>query len=509
MERKEDNSTASAAAISMASHWLANCVQGHFECNRHRTSSYTPTRVVDINGVHNGKHPKLIQHSQLQGAYVALSHRWGNDGLPTTTSANLAARLQALPLDELSQTMRDAIRIVKELGYRYIWIDALCIVQDSAEDWLHEASRMSSVFNGAVLTIAVADSDHHAQGIFRRRRGRCVRPFHVPYFQGKPFRERTRFDGEGEFYVFPTSEFVSGGNRSKGTLDTRAWILQEQVLSPRVLYYGDGEIYWDCITVSASESSPVSASLLQDDDPDETWVLKLIRRTLAGSTNTGTLRTKIADIWTQIIKNYSARNLTRQSDKLIALGGILVPLARILRDEPVAVMWRDRLWRQLIWWVARPCPIALTNPERMFSAPSWSWLNVTSPVHYHNAVLSDVSQHDASANKFTELEPLSTVLSAEISAASSTTHIHGTLIIRGPSFSYRLTTNDLKKSVYKSWNTATLHLNTGIWLLDRAVELPLKLKCIIIAEDSAAKCSSWQVPKYIGMEAEENTFIIV
>jgi hypothetical protein len=47
--------------------------------------------------------------------------------------------------------------------------------------------------------------------------------------------------------------------------------------------------------------------------------------------------------------------------------------------------------------------------------------------------------------------------------------------------------NDLKKSVYKSWNSASLHLNTGKWVLDRAAELPLNLECVIIAEDSVAK----------------------
>jgi hypothetical protein len=127
------------------------------------------------------------------------------------------------------------------------------------------------------------------------------------------------------------------------------------------------------------------------------------------------------------------------------------------------------------------------------------------------------------------------VLSAEISAASSANHIHGMLIIRGPSFSYRLTANDLKKTVYKSWNTATLHLNTGRWMLDGETEIPLNLECVIIAEDSVAKmlvliclvqdeqdngtwkrvglCHwdglAWQVPKYIGMDTEENTFVIV
>jgi hypothetical protein len=131
-------------------------------------------------------------------------------------------------------------------------------------------------------------------------------------------------------YVYPKTDFVSAGNRAKGTLDTRAWKLQQQLLSPRILYFGNGELYWDCVMVSASESSPISASLLHDADPDETWALKLIRKTLAGSKDADVLRIRIAEVWTQIIKNYSSRELTRQSDKLIALKGILHPLRKIL-----------------------------------------------------------------------------------------------------------------------------------------------------------------------------------
>lgn len=277
----------------MAAHWLEICIRSHRQCDHRLTLQYCPTRILDIQGLKYGQRPKLSKHTTLREPYVALSHRWGLQGLPSTTSRNLEKRLQGIEITELTHVMRDAIHVVQDLGYRYIWIDVLCIIQDDPDDWLAEASKMSSVFSGAIVTIAVADAMDHSQGIFRDRIARCTRPFHVPYLQKKPYRERKQLDGEGEYYVFPKSSLVGVGARSKGTLDTRGWVLQEQLLSTRILYYDKGEIYWDCITVSASESSPISASLLNETDPDETWALKLIRRALAGSVDSDTLRTRI------------------------------------------------------------------------------------------------------------------------------------------------------------------------------------------------------------------------
>jgi hypothetical protein len=271
--------------------------------------------------------------------------------------------------------MRDAIHVTRKLGCRYIWIDALCIIQDSEADWLREASKMSEVFRGAIVTIAVADADNHSQGMFRSRLAQCIRPFPVPYLEHTPYRDRTHVDGEGQFYLFPNTGRVSAGARPKGTLDTRGWILQERILSRRILYFGNGEIFWDCSTISASESSPISTSLLDDNDPDETWALKLMRRTFATYTSIEILQEKISDAWTQIIKNYSSRQLSKQSDKLIALEGIIRPLVALLREEHVAGMWRTQLWRQLIWWSTQPTSHDPPLPEARFPAPTWSWLS--------------------------------------------------------------------------------------------------------------------------------------
>jgi hypothetical protein len=219
----EDDHIGCPAAIAMAAHWLQTCNQSHGECRHHLAKQYSPTRVLDLQA--SGVRPsvKIIQNIALDVPYVALSHRWVNENLPSTTSTNLEARLQALERQTRTKTMQDAISIAWDLGLRYLWVDALCIIQDSMEDWLQEASRMSDVFRGAIVTIAVADADNHSEGIFRPRRARCVRPFWIPYFQATPYRDRIHLDREGEFYVFPQTDVVSAGPRPKGTLDTRGW----------------------------------------------------------------------------------------------------------------------------------------------------------------------------------------------------------------------------------------------------------------------------------------------
>jgi hypothetical protein len=179
--------------------------------------------------------------------------------------------------------------------------------------------------------------------------------------------------------------------------------LQEQLLSTRILYYDKGQIYWDCITISASESSPISALLLEETDPDESWALKLVRRTLAGSLTDETLRMRISDAWLEIIKNYSARELTKQHDRLIALEGIVGPLKALLGEDPIAGMWQQQLWRQLTWWT--DAPASLQAIDTTSPAPSWSWLAIPRRVYYHNSLLGEYPQEQAALHKFTDLQP--------------------------------------------------------------------------------------------------------
>ncbi|KAH7401142.1 heterokaryon incompatibility protein-domain-containing protein [Phaeosphaeria sp. MPI-PUGE-AT-0046c] len=508
--------------------WHANCIREHTICRSSSRSGYFPTRVLDIGLSRTSGRVQLINDPSLRKPYVALSHRWGKDVLPITIRNNLQARLQGFDMADLSPTMRSAIWITQNLHYDYIWIDALCIVQDSEEDWFSEASQMSNVFSNAAVTIAVADAVEHSQGIFRNRESTFIRPFNIPFLRERPYRERAHLDGDGEFYLFPDAQEV----RSRGPLDTRGWILQEQLLSPSILYFDRGEIFWDCITVTASESSPISASLLSEADPDEVWALKYIRRMIAGSGNHDTRRDQISNAWLEIIKNYSNRDLTKASDRLIALQGIITPLQRILNEDHVAGMWRTQLWRQLTWWMG---PTTAADQDD-FPAPSWSWLSVTKRVHYHNSLLGEPPEHDAVAHRYTDLRSFSFIVDrVESRLLDGTSGVTGSMTVTGKSFPYRLTQMDLKKPVHRRWHAVRLKLNTGRWMLDRPVEVPLDIQCLIVAEDAATKslvclcivpdaeragmwrrvglCHwdglSWQISTFISATPETRTFTLV
>ena len=70
-----------------------------------------------------------------------------------TTKSNLTSHLSNIDLDELPPAIQDAIRLTRLLGLRYIWIDALCIIQDDRDDWTREASKMHKVYTQSTLTI--------------------------------------------------------------------------------------------------------------------------------------------------------------------------------------------------------------------------------------------------------------------------------------------------------------------------------------------------------------------
>jgi len=71
----------------------------------------------------------------------------------TTTKANLDEYMNAIPVDKLGLTIQDAIETTRRLGFRYIWVDALCIVQDDAEQTACEIKQMSSIYKNATAVI--------------------------------------------------------------------------------------------------------------------------------------------------------------------------------------------------------------------------------------------------------------------------------------------------------------------------------------------------------------------
>ena len=155
--------TASDQVFEMIGGWISECQQEHEECVR-SLQSRLPSRVIDVGG--NGRHPFLFISNNQPGEWIALSHCWGSRNPPQTLLANLEDRCQKIAEKDMPRLFLDAIEITRRLGCAYLWIDSLCIIQDSTEDWRIESAKMGDIYSRAHLTIAAEASVDCTAGIF-------------------------------------------------------------------------------------------------------------------------------------------------------------------------------------------------------------------------------------------------------------------------------------------------------------------------------------------------------
>lgn len=139
-------STKNDQSFEFGKQLLQECQRDHKVCRQRQDSSPLPSRLVDVGG--NDNEMRIVNTEGIPPydmPYLCLSYCWGRKlsaNLVLTKTSNVAARNVKLEADDLSKTLRDAIVVTRGLGYRYIWIDALCICQDSTEDWHTVSSKM-------------------------------------------------------------------------------------------------------------------------------------------------------------------------------------------------------------------------------------------------------------------------------------------------------------------------------------------------------------------------------
>jgi hypothetical protein len=196
-----------------------------------------PTRVLDVGRTRDSDSVRLFcrdQNKTTPATYIALSHRWGNpeEHRPfCTTRSNIAEFEKGIDYGRLPKTFQDAIRITRNLGVRFLWIDSLCIIQDDPDDWKAESQLMEAVFSSAYCTIAATCASGSTDGIFKARPPRdCV----TLWTAGKP-----------AVYVCESiDDFQVDVEESE--LQNRGWVLQERALSSRTIHYTKRQAYWEC-----------------------------------------------------------------------------------------------------------------------------------------------------------------------------------------------------------------------------------------------------------------------
>ncbi|KAK3377535.1 heterokaryon incompatibility protein-domain-containing protein [Podospora didyma] len=159
------------SCISIIKGWMRTCIERHSTCRASGPPSL-PTRLLDAGDTSTDTSVvRLIASKSLPlstTSYIALSYCWGTGAQLTTTLATLSTRQEGIPIDTMPATHRDLVALARQLGVRYLWIDALCIIQDGALDWETEAASMFSVYRHAQLTVVAGAGDSCHSGFLSR-----------------------------------------------------------------------------------------------------------------------------------------------------------------------------------------------------------------------------------------------------------------------------------------------------------------------------------------------------
>lgn len=420
--------------------WLEYCGHRHRFCQQ-ETEPLLPKRVIDV----SGEQPHLhVSIDGEKGAYVCLSHRWGRpEAILKSEQATLQERRQGIPLSTLPPTFHDAVAFTRRLGYRYIWIDSLCIVQDDPNDWEQEAAKIGLYYENSALTLSVLQGNDPQAG--------CAWDAKDILTTSIKIGDCTIWCREIDSPAAHQQWMALEPGSSNDILFTRGWTLQESLLAPRLLLFTKRQVVWYCNSalhefkncdmaepLMALMTKTVVSSLSQSEDiftVRDMWIEipRMLKDTVRLSTlgsktsdylphmniytavsqiyvqmlvqhcqrplGTGPVRRHFAStmrgmnivLWYKMVMEYAGRDLTYQSDKLVALSALARKFSTLVKEEYIAGLWmeKDFLRAQLGWelfWskqgkAAVPCLGDCCRAKLKYDVPSWSWASVDGGVY--------------------------------------------------------------------------------------------------------------------------------
>jgi len=364
----------SVDCLTIISRWVEECSHQHPECNL-PLSTPLPTRVIDLGIREPTDAPvKLYESKNEHAPYLALSHCWGGQCPLTTERATLQLRKSEIEWHSIPNNFRDAIMLARKVfRLRYLWIDSLCIIQDDSSDWELEAGRMSDVYSNAFCTIATDCSGSSKEGFLSRQ------PLDYSLWESKDGGQvRARLKPHHNWDK-PRHPLISPRS-SRDPLLTRAWTLQEHLLSRRVIHFTSSEPRFECRQSCACECS--GGKLLTP----------AYSSANAPMTITGP-KTSLCNLWHRLVKEYSVRHLTFPSDKLPAISGLATRFQEAGLGKYVAGLWVKNIIKDLIWTIDLGTDYRC-NPDQelsSFRAPSWSWASIDYPVWYEEQYMHHTS----------------------------------------------------------------------------------------------------------------------
>jgi len=381
-------------------------------CHPDTPFSFIPTRLIDI-GADASAVSRLvpssgIEHTQ-QKKYAALSYCWGNakdaELQFKTEKASLEDRYVGLPNELMTSTTKDAIALARAIGIRYLWIDALCIIQDDKVDWSHESSQMSLVYRHAFVTLCSLNSDSCHESFLNR----------APMVK-IPFQSTIRESINGSYLIRLRPKTMGDiGDRRRYTWDSnfskwdkRCWTFQEKKMSTRLLFFGNQNVHFSCGRSDWTEG---------DEAPTvkpKSWLG--VSDMIARFKDKYISSRELYAYWDWLLRQYGHRSVTFDKDRLPAIAGLARMLGDVLQDQYLAGIWKGDLQCGLIWEsirdhdsLSRSLEAHILNiRERNYVAPSWSWASCSAVASmgyqremvFEESTIVDVDTHTVSEDPY-------------------------------------------------------------------------------------------------------------
>lgn len=307
----------------------------------------------------------LYESQGEEAKYIALSHCWGKKLFIKTTISTLKNRKKQIHWRSLSKTFQDAVTITRRLGIEYLWIDSLCIIQDDKADWVTESAKMGSIFQNSYLTIAASHASDGEHGCFIRTPELADLSFEVAEIDCLKQPSGVFCRRQLPHHEFEMTPNGTGADRMP--LSRRAWVLQERMLSKRIVHFTASELVWECRTIVSCQCRRVS---LQNPENQKLRYFQCLSKNLHEH--------EIFPVWTNLIETYTSRNITYDTDRLTALSGLAEQFQAAGAGMYLAGIWRRAL-PQLMTWISSAW---IPRRPNSYVAPSWSWASVVGSVYF-------------------------------------------------------------------------------------------------------------------------------
>ena len=385
--REVSKDSSSDRCFNLAENWLQNCQDNHVMCRAAQATSL-PTRVIYL-GKSDEELRLCITHG-TSAKYATLSHCWGQITLPTLSMNNIQRLQLAIDYSVLPKSFQDAITVTRRLGVQYLWIDSLCIIQDSAQDWEQESAKMADIYINAWFTIAATGAHDARGGLFipSEYRGQAVE-IPCPGSAGEPNFIYARESRDQQNVAVDVAHRPHRATRNP--LDGRAWALQERCLSTRTFFYTETELAWECLTGTQCECrshfqrTHTSSSTLKKNFIAFRNLPYVNFSHARGHTDA------LKEEWKALVEDFTRRNLTKVTDRLPAFSGLAAQYEKATSMTYAFGLWKENFAHGLTWRVDRDDDDIFVNESQTsrsskiyqnYYAPTWSWASVTDQITY-------------------------------------------------------------------------------------------------------------------------------